>query len=295
MAQFMGGPAVRVGPNVSIEFKWITDVAWYGKVEVFTNPDGTGAPVLTKQSQDALNNPLKATQQVITVPVAAPLTPDTGYFFRVTATDPTGSNADLVTQTPLPPVFTGAQVLSGLRADSVTTSGATVAWQANVIGFGKTVFGTSQSVQDAFNITAHAIDLASLSPGTTYQFMASNKHAIDGDDLATLSGQFTTAAMTTTVVFTEPHAEPRVVPIGTVSTVSIRAKNQGNPVPGVVVTFAIDPGSAGACTLSTVQASTDSNGIASVQLTPTGSGLVTVQVTAGNAKNSPLTIPVVVR
>ena len=295
MAQFTGGPSVRVSPNASVEFKWITDVAWNGKIEVFTASDGSGTPVLTKRSEDAGGNPIAATQQTVSVNVAAPLSNDTGYFFKVTATDPTGRLGDLVTPTPLPMFFTGAQVLSSLRADSVTTASATCAWQANVIGLGAVTFGPSGSVQDASNITDHALDLASLTPGTTYNFTASNKHAIDGDVLATASGQFTTAATTTTVVFTEPHAEPRVVPVGTVSTVSIRTKNQGNPVPGIVVTFAIDPGSVGACTLSTVQASTDSNGIASVQLTPTGSGLITVQVTAGNAKNSPLTIPVVVR
>src|SRR5260370_30588423 len=47
-AQFTGGPSIRVTPNVQVEFKWITDAAWVGKVEVFTNPHGTGTPVLTQ-------------------------------------------------------------------------------------------------------------------------------------------------------------------------------------------------------------------------------------------------------
>ena len=39
---FTTGPSVRVDPNVELEFAWITDVAWLGKVEIFDNPDGTG-------------------------------------------------------------------------------------------------------------------------------------------------------------------------------------------------------------------------------------------------------------
>ena len=34
--QFTGGPSARVNPNVSVEFKWITDVSWFGHVEVFS-------------------------------------------------------------------------------------------------------------------------------------------------------------------------------------------------------------------------------------------------------------------
>ena len=307
-AQFTGGPSIRVTPNVQVEFKWITDAAWFGKVEVFNNPDGTGTPVLTQQSVDALGTPIAATQQVIVVDnvgqLGFPLAANTGYFFRVTATDPTRSNPDLIfpggifASTPLPPFFTGAQVITNVGVASITTSGATVAWQANVIGFGKVVYGPSslsQTVQDAFNITDHALDLTGLSPATTYQFLASNKHAIDGDDLASATGQFTTAGVTTTVVFTQPHADPRVIPVGDVSIVSIRTKNQGNPVPGVVVGFAIDPSSAGSGTLSSAQATTDANGIAIVQLTAIGKGLIQVQATASNATNSPLGIPVVVR
>ncbi len=154
--------------------------------------------------------------------------------------------------------------------------GATIAWQANVIGFGKVAYGISSpgaTVQDTFNITDHAIDRG---------------------ELASATGQFTTAAVPTTVVFTEPRAEPRVISVFQISTVSILTKNQGNPVPGVVVGFAIGP-SSGSGTLSSAQATTDANGIASVQLTGFGTGLIHVQVTAPNATNSPFSIPVVVR
>lgn len=293
MPQFTGGPSVRVSANTSVEIKWITDVAWLGKVEVFTTADASTPPIVTKNAEDAGGNPIIATQQSVAIPVGPVLQADTAYFVRVTAMDPMKINADITTATPLPTAFTGVQAISNVRA-AATTNSATIAWQSNVIGFGKAVYGTAV-VQDAFNITDHALDIPNLSPGTTYQFTVSNKHAIDGDDLASASGQFTTGVTTTTVVFTEPHAEPRVIACGGVSTVSVRTKNQGNPVPGVVVTFSIDAASVGTGTLSATQASTDQNGIASVQLTGATKGPVHIDATSPNASNSPLQTPVIVK
>jgi hypothetical protein len=294
--QFTGGPSVRVTPNVQIEFKWITDVSWLGKIDIFDNPDGTGTPLVSVQATDAIGNPIIATQQIVTVNVGTPLANDSGYFFRVTATDPSNNLPPIVTSTPLPPFFTGTQALTNVGASSITSSSATIAWQANVIGFGKVVYGTSnQTVEDTFNITDHAIDLTGLSPATTYQFMASNVHAIDGDDLASATGQFTTSGVTTTVVFSAPHVQPRVIQVGQISTVSVMTKIQSNAVSGVIVGFAIDPASTGSGTLSSTQAVTDANGIATVQLTGTDSGIVQINATAPNATNSPLQLPVVVR
>jgi hypothetical protein len=141
--QYTGGPSVRVITNVQVEFKWITNVVFFGKVEVFNNPDGTGTPVLTGPSIDALGNPIAAFTQDIIIPVGPPLAADTKYFFRVTATDPTHTFPDLVTPTPLPPFFTGAQVLTNVNPTSITSSSATIAWQANVIGFGQVAYGIS--------------------------------------------------------------------------------------------------------------------------------------------------------
>ena len=106
--RFTGGPSVRVSPDVSVEFMWITDVAWLGRVEVFDNPYATGTPIVIRQSVDASGEAVAATHQAIIVPVGRALAAHTGYFFRVTATDPTGTFPDLVTPAPLPPFFTGA-------------------------------------------------------------------------------------------------------------------------------------------------------------------------------------------
>jgi hypothetical protein len=295
-AQFLGGPSVRVNPNTSIEFKWITDVAWFGKVELFTTPDGSGTPLLTKRSEDLAATAIKATQQTITVDIGPALSADTTYYVKVTASDPTGATADLISPAPLAPFFTGVQTISNVRADSITTAGATISWQSNVIGLGKVTFGTpTQSVQDAFNITDHAIDLTGLAPGTTYQFTVSNKHAIDGDDLVIAAGQFSTAQAVTNVVFTEPQADPRVIRSGQVSNISIKARSRGNPVAGVVITFSIDPSSEGRGAFSSTQAVTDFNGIACVQFIGTTAGVVRINVTSQYATNSPFNIPVVVR
>ena len=99
---------------------WITDVAWLGKVEVFDNPYGTGTPIVIRQSVDASGKAVAATQQHITVPVGRVLPAHTGYFFRVTASDPTGTFPDLVTPTPLLPFSTGAHAAKPSAASLVS-------------------------------------------------------------------------------------------------------------------------------------------------------------------------------
>jgi hypothetical protein len=95
--QYTGGPSVRVNPNVSVEFKWITEVSWLGVVRVFNNPDGLGTPLVGVPATDAFGNPLIKSLQDVTVNVVTPLTANTGYFFQITATDPNLLNPDLVT------------------------------------------------------------------------------------------------------------------------------------------------------------------------------------------------------
>lgn len=295
-AQFTGGPSVRVDPNVQVEFKWITDVTWIGKVEGFDNPDGSGTPVFVVESEGL------SQQHALTANVGGEVAADTGYFFRVTATDPTDSTRSFATPTPLPPFFTGAQEVTNVFVEPDIDS-AVISWEANVIGYGSVVYGTTLldqgPVEDTFNITNHAIELTGLSAGTTYQFRVSNKHAIDRNSLAEATGQFTTDTLPIDVVLTQPHADPRVIRPNDLSTLSVRALHQGQPVAGVAVWFEIDPGSSssGSGTFggsSSAQATSDANGVASVQMSATGSGLVHVSLTSAHALNS-LTVPVVVR
>jgi hypothetical protein len=297
--QYTGGPSVRVNPNVSVEFKWITEVSWLGVVRVFNNPDGLGTPLVGVPATDAFGNPLIKSLQDVTVNVVTPLTANTGYFFQITATDPNLLNPDLVTPTPLPPFFTGAQTISNVSVQPDINS-AVISWEANVIGLGSVLYGiTSLSqgpVEDTVNITDHAIEITGLSAGTTYQFSVCNKHAIDRDCLATATGQFTTGGVTTAVVLTQPQATPRVIQPSGGSVLTVKTLHQGQPVAGVVVSFAIDSGSSGNATFggsSSTHATTDTNGMATVQLTGTASGLVRVNVTSANAPNS-LTMPVIV-
>ena len=54
---------------------------------------------------------------------------------------------------------------------------ARIQWDANVIGTGRVEYGINSpdelSVGDQENVTAHSIELAGLTPGTTYQFRVS--------------------------------------------------------------------------------------------------------------------------
>jgi phosphodiesterase/alkaline phosphatase D-like protein len=108
---FTNGPSVRVNPNVNVQIKWTADASWRAFVEVFTNAEGTGGPVAKEESVDVTGAPVVSTDHVVNFDVRA-LQPDTGYFFRITMTDPTGTSPiPLVTQAPLPPFFTGAQAI----------------------------------------------------------------------------------------------------------------------------------------------------------------------------------------
>src|SRR5262249_1622667 len=75
---------------------WTQKFNWPLASAAVDNPYGTGAPIVTRQSVDPSGEAVAATQQDIKVPVGPALRADTGYFFRVTATDPTGNNPDLV-------------------------------------------------------------------------------------------------------------------------------------------------------------------------------------------------------
>jgi len=201
---FTGGPSVRVTPDAQLEFKWTTDVSWFGKVEVFTNPDGTGISVAARQALDMNGVALASSQQDVTLPVAAPLAADTTYYFRVTATDPSNNLPDISTPTPLPSFFTGVQALSNVRVTPGTAT-AQISWQGNVIGFGQVQSGLTtaytQTQTDAINVTGHSFTLTGLQPATTYFFRVCNLHAIDGDCLASSTGSFTTLAATCGIAF----------------------------------------------------------------------------------------------
>lgn len=74
---------------------------------------------------------------------------------------------------------------------------AQIFWQANVIGFGRVEYGETtaygQTMDDTNNVTDHSFTLTGLQPATTYYFQVSNRHAIDGDSLASSTGSFTTS------------------------------------------------------------------------------------------------------
>lgn len=193
-AQFTSGPSVRVTPNTQVVFKWNTDVAWFGRIDVFDNAAGTGNPVLTKNAEDGTGAPLALTDQVVTVPiVGVGLQADTTYYFRITAVDPTKINPDLVA--PFLPLFTGVQALTNPQISADATS-AEISWQGNVIGLGKLEFGTStlygDTETDTSNTTDHTFSLFGLQPATTYFYRLSNVHAIDGDSLVSITGSFDT-------------------------------------------------------------------------------------------------------
>jgi hypothetical protein len=136
-AAFNLGPSVRVSPNYSVEFRWSADFVGSGKVEIFDNPDGSGTPIDSKSVPPA-------NDQTITWNVGGILKADTAYYFKVTHID--GIIPDLTNgPPPYPPFFTGAQAISNVFVDADVES-AVISWDANVIGYGSVVYGTTALV-----------------------------------------------------------------------------------------------------------------------------------------------------
>jgi hypothetical protein len=225
-------------------------------------------------------------------PIGGLLKAGTTYFFKVTHTDPTGARADTTSDTPFPPVFTGAQAIGDVFAD-VDVGSAVVSWTANVIGFGRVDYGIAspneQSTSDNFNITGHAIALSGLLPGTTYQCRVSNRDAIDSGTLAEKTGTFTTLASPPSGNhLTEPQARPRVIYPEDVTTLSVRVRNDGKPVPNVLVHFRAINGTAGGDAIS------DATGKATIWMQGVTPGLLRVEASSPDTGNR-VVIPVVVR
>jgi hypothetical protein len=86
-AGFTGGPSVRVSPNSNVEFRWSADFVGTAKVEMFDNPDGTGAPIST------ITSAVPANDQTINQVVGGLIKADTRHYFKVTHSD--GSRPDL--------------------------------------------------------------------------------------------------------------------------------------------------------------------------------------------------------
>ncbi|MGH9795323.1 MAG: hypothetical protein ACRD5G_11155 [Candidatus Acidiferrales bacterium] len=288
--------AVRVTPNARVEFKWTTDVVWFGEVTIF---DSTGTPILTRRSDETNGNPMKSTDHLITLPLLPPLAANTSYFFQVTSTDPTNNLPPIVT--PVLPFFTGAQTIGSVLVNADTDS-AVISWPANVIGFGRVEYGIASlnefAVQDSINVTDHSIELNGLSPGATYQFRVSNVHAIDQDRLAETTGFFTTLGLDSSQRLRQGRARPAAIGPGQQSTLSVLAAKGNAPLSGIPVRFEVLPESPGSATLnggSIADVQSDPAGRAMVTLTGVAPGVVRVKVSTPAAVNSVNIVVVVLR
>ena len=283
---FTGGPSVRVSPNIKVEFRWTANFVGDGRVEIFDNPNG-GVPIAVGTSS------VSGAGHTIEIGVGGVLQADTTYFFRVIHKDPTNVRPDLTNDpAPYPPFFTGVQAIGDVFAD-VDVDSAVISWVANVIGFGRVDYGSASPAEhlasDVDNSTNHAITLAGLSPGTAYQFRVSNRHAIDGDSLAETTGMFTTLdSAPSGNRLTQPLARPRVIHREDVATLSVRVRNEGKPVPNVLVHFQAINGTAGGDAIS------DATGKATIWMQGVTPGLLRVEASSPDAGNR-LVIPVVVR
>lgn len=155
---FTGGPSVRVTPNVNVEIRWAANFVGDGWVEIFDNPNG-GAPI------DVNGSSVSATGHTIGFGVGGLLQADTTYFFRVRHRDPNNAIPDLTNDpAPYPPFFTGTQAITNVFVDPDLTS-AVISWEANVLGYGSVVYGTTALDQGPVEDTVNITTTPSSSPG----------------------------------------------------------------------------------------------------------------------------------
>jgi hypothetical protein len=219
---FTAGPSVRLLPPTAsipygkVEIRWSANFAGDGKVEIFDNADGTGPPVVTKLSSSP------SPEHTIAFDVLGVVQADTTYYFKVTHHDPTNSLIDKTNDpAPFPSFFTGAQAIGNVFVDHGVDR-ALIQWDANVIGFGRLEYGIASTnefrADDQANFTSHNIELTGLAPGTTYQYRVCNRHAIDGDCLASETGSFTTLGSPTPTPTLTPTPTPTSTPVPTPTT-----------------------------------------------------------------------------
>ncbi|MBA3708675.1 MAG: TIGR03790 family protein [Planctomycetes bacterium] len=137
-----------------------------------------------------------------TLPASSPM------HYRLTLTDPAGNvfvTGDYACNTDGSPAGgdTTAPVISGISANSITTSSATISWTTDEVSDSLVQYGTttsygSSSALDATLVTAHSVGLSGLTASTLYHYRvlsrdAAGNLATSGDNTFTT----TTAADTT--------------------------------------------------------------------------------------------------
>lgn len=129
---------------------------------------------------------------------------NTKYYYKVVSADNSGntSTSDIQSFTTLAltaPPDTTPPALSGISANSLTTSGATITWTTNESADSQVEYGLTSSYGsttplDSSLVASHSVSLSGLSSGTTYHYRVKSKDA--AGNLATSGDQtFTTSAV----------------------------------------------------------------------------------------------------
>jgi hypothetical protein len=109
------------------------------------------------------------------------------YYFAVTAYDAAGVESAFSTEASKN--FTGP-IVSGISANNISTSGATISWTTNIaatsqVEYGTTTaYGTLSTLDSAF-VTGHSQSLTGFQGGTTYHYRV---RSADGTGTLTVSG-----------------------------------------------------------------------------------------------------------
>jgi subtilisin len=138
-----------------------------------------------------------------------------------------------------------APIITDVRATAISYASATINWTTDEGSDGQVEYGTSSAygsltpVSSSF-ATSHAINIASLSPATTYHYRVKSR---DGAGNLATSGDFT---FTTTPVFADlvltGSATPEPVIVGDALTYQLTVVNKGPaPASGTTLTLQLPP------------------------------------------------------
>lgn len=143
------------------------------------------------------------------------LSASTTYYYLVESKDAAGNTSlSSVGNFTTPSVDITAPSISAITTTDITSSGATVNWMTNENATSKVYystaspvdFGTALSVSNSSFVTAHSLNLSSLSASTTYYFVvessdgSSNRATSTQNSFTTLPPPDTTAPIISNVV-----------------------------------------------------------------------------------------------
>ena len=164
---------------------------WYA---IGTQPSGPGA----SNTQGWTNN-----GQATAISVSITLAVNTTYYVSVKAENNVGFQSSTTTSNglvvlPPPPLDTSSPSVSGVAAQNITATGATIVWTTDegattLVEYGRTTNYDRQTIEDPAYVTGHSATLTGLIENSVYHYRVISRDA-SGNTTTSVDYIFTTSA-----------------------------------------------------------------------------------------------------